>query len=138
MTVFTRQIATALRLIDKYGQYVTWQQNRADPFTPNPMPWLAEGNATAVNNRVKIAFLPNKRVGFETIVAAAMGQEIKTGSVIGYMAQVSFVPTTEDVVLRPAFGAAFSLGSGIQYRIAKIDELNVDGTPILYTVTFQV
>ncbi len=132
-TVFTRQIASAKRLLDKYGQFVTWQQNRA---VAGAVGWLASANTAPINNRVKIAFLPNSRVGFETMLAAAIGQEIKTGSVIGYMAQVTFVPTIDDVVLRPGFGASFVLGSGEALRPAKIDELNVDGTPILYTITF--
>jgi len=134
MTVFTRQIATATRLIDKYGQYVTWRQDKA---TAGAADWLS-GETAKTNNRVKIAFLPNKRVGYETMLAAALGQEIKTGSVLGYMASVTFVPTIEDVVLRPAFAAPFVLGTGIEYRISKIDTLDVDGTPILYTVTFAV
>lgn len=128
MTAFARQIATAKRLIAKNGQTVQWRQVRdaapADPLKP----WLASGNATNVDTDVKIAFLPNKRVGFETLIAAATGAEILTGSVIGYMAAVSFEPSKKDIVLR----------GGVVYRISKIDELNVDGAPILYTITFDI
>lgn len=128
MTVYARQIATAKRLIAAKGQSVIWRQVRdaapADPLKP----WIASGNAVSVDNTVKIAFLPNKRLGFETLIAAAIGREILSGSVIGYMAQVSFAPTKKDVVMR----------GDIPYRIVNIDELNVDGAAILYTIHFDV
>lgn len=127
MTVFNRQIATAKRLITKYGQSVVWQQIRDLPSIDSDEPWKAGGAATAVNITVKIVFIPNTRINYETLKAMIAGFEISTGQTLGYMAAQSFTPSRKDIVIR----------NGVQYRIEKVNELNVDGSPIIYTIAFN-
>lgn len=126
MTVFARQIATALRLIAKNGELCTWRSIPDGVSLDPTKPWL-KTNVEPIDTKVKIVILPNTRVTHETIKTLT-GTEVSIGEDYGLMAQVKFVPSKADVVID---------SSGRVKRIETIDILKPDGTPILYTVKFK-
>lgn len=124
MSVYVRQIATAQRLIAKYGQAVTWRQVRnAAPVDP-AQPWNV-ANAAPVNYPVKVVFLPPG--GQAQFIALMKETEIPEGTVQGLMAAVSFKPSVKDVVIR----------DNVELTIHSIDEIAPNGETILYTVIFK-
>lgn len=124
MARFDRQIATALRLIQKNGQLVQWvvKQNTQDPSQP----WL-EVEAAPVKHNVYICFLPVDKDNREFINFLRGSNELKIGSLIGLMGNVSFNPSGEDFVER----------DGATLPILNIDPLSPNGQKILYTVEFK-
>lgn len=125
MGVYDRQIATAKRLIAKFGQSVTWRVVADGTVSDADRPWL-ETPATPTDYTVAIAFLPLERQ-FQELLRYIKGAEVATGSIYGLMGAVTFTPSLRDVVLR----------SAKEYRIRSIDELAPNGEPILYTVEFD-
>lgn len=126
MGVFDRQIATAQRLIKKYGEQVIWQS--APDSEDNGQPWNPEP-VEPVDHRVVVAFFPtNSSIG--QLIRMMRNSDVPTGNELGYMAQVSgFVPSSLDTIVRK---------SGAVYRIKNIDPLDPNGEGvILYTLEFQ-
>lgn len=124
MARFDRQIATALRLIKKNGQLVQWRQlQRAD----DPSDPAAVIESDPVDRNVYICFLPVDKDNKEFINYLRGTNEIKMGSLIGLMGQVSFEPDAADVVMR----------DGKPLEIFNIDLLSPNGQKILYTVEFK-
>lgn len=124
MAQFDRSIATAKRLIAKYGQAVTWRQITDVLPDPNE-PWNP-GEPEIVNNTVVIAFLPVGKEQLETL-RLRPGTEVPKVSEMGYMfGGVEFEPNMKDVVVR----------NGVELSIVYIDELHPNGQEILYTVLF--
>lgn len=124
MARFDRQIATALRLIAKNGQVVTWQSVENAASVDPDQPWKPSGTTTT-ERTATICFLPINREGRETI-AYLKGSGVATGSVYGLMGNVNFTPTAKDVVLR----------DGVEMRIENVDLLSPNGQKILYTIEF--
>lgn len=125
MTLFARQQATAKRLIDKYGQAVTWRViNDAAPADPS-QPWKPTG-AAPTDYPVKIVFITTNRSGFETL-ARLLGAEIAVGNVDGLMAGLlPFDPKLKAEVIR-----------GTEtLKPQYVDTLAPDGAPILNTIRF--
>lgn len=121
---FDRQIATALRLIKKNGQLVQWRQfQRAD----DPSDPAAVIESAPVDRDVYICFLPVDKDNKEFINYLRGTNEIKMGSLIGLMGQVSFEPDAADVVMR----------DGKPLEIFNVDLLSPNGQKILYTVEFK-
>jgi hypothetical protein len=114
--------ATALSLIDEFGQAATWRQIRA---SGGPKPYDPTGR-TVVDFPVTLVFLPVKRIGRETVSQSATEQ--RKGGVRVFMGQVSgFVPSAKDVIVR----------GGKELRIASIQETNPAGTPVLYEIELE-
>ena len=127
MTVYTRQIETAIRLIKAKGAEVTWR-SIPDGVAADPnKPWEVTG-AAPVDHTVSIVFLPLTRLNMEFMRLLA-GTEIQIGDFYGLMASVDFTPAPTDVVID---------GTGMVCRISAIDVLKPDGTPILYTIVFKL
>ena len=136
MARFDRQIETALRLIAKNGELVTWRAiNDPTPTDPNDLaptdpnrPWLP-GAATLTDHDVIICFLPATSSNLRTYGSFSFMNktEVPSGLVIGLMGQVDFEPNLKDVVIR----------NGRELRIVDFDVLDPNGQKILYTVTFQ-
>lgn len=123
MGVFDRQVATALRLISKNGQAVTWRSlvNGA-PVDANK-PWKPSA-ATGTEHSVKIVFLPRKEQN-EKSIQYMEKSEVPTGLLKGLMGQVDFVPKLKDVIIR----------GSLQYEVETIDIIDPNGEGvILYTI----
>lgn len=126
MGVYDRQIATAKRLITKFGQSVTWQQITDGAPGDSSKPWKP-GAATTVENTVDIVFLPEDRRDYE-FLRALSGTSIPTGNLVGYMAATTFTPTLKDTVLR----GTEKLG------VKSIDPIAPNGEILLYIVRFEL
>ena len=125
MARFDRAIQTALRLIAKNGEKVTWRVINDAP-SPNPsQPWNP-GASTPEDKPATICFLPVDRQTQETFTFIK-GTEVPKGSVMGLMGQVPFDPNLKDVVIR----------DGKELRLAYIDVLSPNGQKVLYTMVFQ-
>lgn len=128
MALYDRQIETARRMIEKYGQSVTWRKI-TEILEDDDKPWEpSEGDEedSPVDVTVSICFLPmdlqNKK-----LVQYMTGKEVATGFLVGLMGEVSFSVDIKDTVVR---------GSEV-IKIASIDTLAPNGRPILYTIEFQ-
>lgn len=126
MGVFDRQIATAKRLIEKNGQTINWVQRPAGTVDPDT-PWLPTVGVP-VTYTPRIVFLPRSRLNYQLIRALnPNAPEVPGGTLYGLMAQVSFTPSKDDVVVR----------AGVEYRMIGIDPLSPNGEIILYTIDFS-
>lgn len=125
MARFDRQIATALRLIEKNGQLVKWRVVTA-PIPDPTRPW-ENGTETVVDNDCTICFLPITKEMRESLIFIR-GTEVPGGSVMGLMGKVdNFVPAVTDTVVR----------DGVVYTIKNIDILSPNGQVVLYTIEFK-
>jgi hypothetical protein len=125
MAEFDRQIATALRLIQKKGQKVVWRQLPAAVSDPL-QPWNG-GASVPVNNDVFICFVPVRDRETRKLFQYLTGTEIEIGQLAGLMGNVPFDPKPKDIVLR----------DGVELRIASLDLLSPNGQKILWTVEFH-
>lgn len=128
--VYERQIATATRLITKYGQLCTWRE----PGTPGGTP-ARPVDGVPDDYPVPIVFLSNaNQGGLATILSMLRDMDIPTGGVRGLMPAVPFTPTLKGRVSRaptftePALSIIDDKG---------IDVLNVNGEIILYYLRFS-
>ncbi len=120
---FDRQIETALRLIKKNGQSVTW---RKTAITVDPdMPWL-EVPAIVTDYSPDVCFLPIDKEGQEYL--SSLGNtEAVIGSYYGLMGKVAFTPAISDIVIR----------DGVTLEIKSIDLISPNGQKVLYTIIFN-
>jgi len=121
--VFATQIATAQRLISKFGQSCTWRKTAVS--TPNPAkPWeMIPGVATDVT--VKVVFVSKFKEHF--FLKYMANTEIPEGLFVGYMAAQSFTPAINDILIR---------GSET-LTIQAIDIVAPNGELILYIITVK-
>lgn len=123
MPVYSRQIATAQRLIKKKGQLVIWQKHSVT--VNDAQPWKVGNPVGAVPTfPVFIVFLPPKDADIHLLE----GTTVPEGKPRGLMGAVTgFIPAIDDYVLR---------GSET-LRIKDIVELNPNGeSVILYKIDF--
>lgn len=126
---YERQIATAKRLITKYGQACTWREPGA-PTGPanNPTPGLP------IDYSVNIAFLSNaNREGLAGLLSMFTDTEVPTSGVRGLMPAQPFTPTLMGKVARQRPFAAPGLNIVDKNGI---DALNINGEIILYFLRF--
>lgn len=130
MGTFDRQLASAKRLIAKFGQPAQWQQNG---FVADVnQPWEAVGTPQLFP--VQMAFLPYQRIGHD-FAAYLTKTEVPTGTIVGYMAGgLSFVPALADTVIRsdPELSA-----TPVTYLIDDIDRVAPNGQTVLWIVYFK-
>lgn len=125
MADYSRQIATAQRLIAKYGAACTWITSvEAAPNADTPH---IPGNVTETQHSVLAAVFP-----FDDQIRQTMdlrGRDVPQGSQYALMGQVDFSPAVTDLLRLP---------DGTDWRVMAIKELNPDNTGvILYTVLLQ-
>ena len=123
--VFERQIATARRLIDKYGETCSWQQpgDRDD----NVKPWHGSNIDAPDPVSVKIVFFPNGGDNsLSEVIAALADTNVNIASEYGLMAgDVSFNPATSDTLQD-------SQGNNVE--IVAITPLRPNGEVVLYKI----
>lgn len=127
MGVYDRQRNTAKRLIEKYGERVTWLKiENGAPVDPSK-PWNTPSIVPAELS-VNIAFFPTDST-VNPFLHYMTDKDVLTGSEIGYMATVDFEPSPQDTVRR---------SDGTIYQIEYIDPLRPNGEDtILYTIGFK-
>lgn len=119
---YARQIATARRLIAKYGMEVSWGVLQPASGTP----WRPQPTAEPIFTPVRMAFLPVGRVQLESY--AARGIEVTVGASLGYMASTPGVnPVPADFVRR----------DGEDYAVDYIDTIAPSGIAILYIMLLR-
>lgn len=123
MGTFDRQIATAQRLIKKYGQECTWKVANKAAGAHSWEPAAAADTDKTVN----ICFVAAKDRFVRQLFQALKGSEIQIGSLAGFMGEVDFEPSINDTVLR----------DGVLLSIESIDLLSPNGQKILYTIEFK-
>lgn len=121
---YTEDIKSAKDAIRRDGQKVIWRKFETSLIDP-AKPWLGE-NVIETEYQPYIAFVPQK-VALAEALREMQGSVTKTGKVSGLMAAVNFVPDTRDVVVR----------GNVTYQISSIDELNINGESILFTIDFK-
>ena len=124
MARFDRQIETALRLIKKNGQLIKWRQKQ---WTDDPLDPAAVIEAPPVDHDAYICFLPVDKDNKEFINYLRGTNEIKVGSLIGLMGNVSFIPDASDYVIR----------NNKPLEIFNLDLLSPNGQKVLYTIEFK-
>lgn len=121
MGQFDRAIASARRLIAKYGEACVWRKPADPDDAADAWRDVRDGDPTDVD--VKIAWFPPG--GQLAFLAAMTDTEVPAGTELGLMAPGDFEPLASDVLLRTG---------GVEAEITKIDRLAPDGTPVLYTI----
>lgn len=125
MGQYDRQIATAKRLIAKYGQSVTWRQIRNGAINNAATPW--KPSASEVTEKTaQIAFFPYTTEN-KQLLRHLLGTEVPVGSLTGYMPSVDFEPALKDTVVR----------DNKVLSIKSIDPISPNGQIILYTIQFE-
>lgn len=121
MTVYTRFIATANRLIDKYGMQVTWSKDVLTPVDVTK-PWLGSTNVPT-DYTPTIAFIPanGNMYGMEKYRSQIQAGEL---SLFGLMAPQEFEPELSDTLVR----------DGDTQVIKWIDEIKPADETVLYIV----
>lgn len=130
MAVYSRQIASAQRTIKRKGQLVTWKPLEASTTDPNVVAGASASRPKVIdtaiaNPDVRIAFFPVGKDKAESLRAS--GVEVTTGSQLGYMGAVDFVPNQKDSVLR----------NGVSMPIKHIEVIAPNGEAILYEIVFD-
>lgn len=124
MAQFDRQIATAIRLIKKYGQVIAWRQTLNEDDIVEP--WKEEAPDEVTPDKTpSIVFLYSDNKAEETL-GFMVGSDIPNGTLIGYMGSVDFTPSISDIVIRDSE----------VLRIKNINVLSPNGQIILYIIEF--
>lgn len=124
MGVYDRQIASAKRMIAKYGETVSWKV-KVESDQPSDTPWHSNP-PTEIEHSPKIAFFPNTG-SFAKAMQMMTGKEYSVGNVLGYMPAVDFKPDMTGEVIRK---------DGRKLEIKSIDEICPNGEVVLYTIEF--
>ena len=117
--MFSRQIATAKRLIQKNGQLVQWKQTVKD--VDDDKPWEQVETEPDLND-VYICFLSST----DPWLRYMKGADVPLGGIYGLMGQVDFDLSIADVVIR----------DGKELKIKEIDSFAPNGEIILNTIEF--
>lgn len=147
MGVYDRPIATAKRLIDKYGQQVTWRSIGSGTLLDPTKPWKGKtAVGTLQDYQVKIAFFNVSHVDAENQHMMNQGKLPNSsrvtvnsysdfgfsvqnvGNTLAYMAQVNFQPGFNDLVLR----------NGKEHRVVNINNIDPGGPVVLYIVELEM
>jgi hypothetical protein len=128
MSAFNRQIATAVRLIAKYGATCTWTK-RGDDTTPDASkPWKTAA-AEPTPYTVKIAMCRKGGSGWAyALIRLIQGTDVPAGKPKALLAagNLAFTPDSTDVVTL----------NGAKMKVETIDPIAPDGLPIIYIITF--
>lgn len=128
MTVYTPFIATAIRLIDRYGRTCYWQK---PPVYSGGTPGYPEVGANPDAIECRLAFFSPRDLdrGVMDFLGMMPGTEVPDNAQVGLLAGgISFTPeNTDRIYLNQALTQSLS--------IEKIDRIAPSGEPVLYFVT---
>lgn len=127
MGVYDRQIATALRLIERYGQVCEWHKDQVVPDDPN-RPWLGGGTVPDPHSP-SIAFLPatDGASGFGVSKFRGSDTEAASFNTFGLMGAQDFTPEVTDRLVR----------GGQPLVIVAVDTLAPNGEPVLHVLSIM-
>lgn len=128
MGVYDRPIATARRLIEKYGEECVWSKQADQDATNEDMPWRDVRAGDPWNTSVKIAFFPagGDSALAAVLVALADSPEVSISSEYGLMAgDYPFEPDVSDTLVN---------SKGDTVEIIKITPLKPGGPVVLYKI----
>lgn len=118
--VYELQIATAKRLIAKYGEACTYQTLTNN--VSQVLPW-EPGAYVSTETDINVVFQPLTRKGYETL-AKLTNLEVSTGHIEALFAgSQGILPQLQDIIIR----------AGVPWKIISIEELAPNGEQILYT-----
>lgn len=128
MTVYTPFIATAIKLIDRYGRTCYWQ--KPAPYSAGE-PGYPDVGALPNEIECRMAFFSPRDLdrGVMDFLGMMPGTEVPDNAQIGLLAGgISFTPeNTDHIYLDEALTQALA--------IEKIDRIAPSGEPVLYFVT---
>lgn len=124
MTVYSRQLATAKRIIAKKGESVSILLSSV--AQDQTKPWNTQ--TTGTTETAKMAFF-SVGTQVEKSLMLAANKPYPVGSLLGYMAYAGYDVDLNSVFTRSSDNATL--------RPINIDILNVNGEKILYTVVFK-
>lgn len=121
MAKYDRQVATAKKLIKKYGSIEIFRQIRdvADPEKP----WEDDGKVTT-DTPVYMVFINDSTSLAEVFAAYLAGTTIADGSTVVYIADFGLQPTNKDVLIK----------DGVEYRIESVETLKPATQTILHAL----
>jgi hypothetical protein len=121
-----RIINTALRLIKRNGQLVTWKKQNVQ-IANAAKPWQYSAGTLNPNSfQTYICFLPAGTSTFQALIHLIRGTDVPMGAPMGLMAPGAFTPEITDSVDK----------AGEILVIKSIDPLAPTGVPLLYTIEF--
>ncbi len=124
---YNKLIATALRLIDKFGQTVEWRQHLTTKPDPTK-PWIVADDAPTIY-KPRMVILPIEKDD-QVFLRQINGTEAKIGDMYGLIGRVTaFDPTAGQNTIKDANGAILT--------VLNTDKLAPSGVPLLYTVIFN-
>jgi hypothetical protein len=127
MGTFDRQIATAKRLIAKYGEDCLWQKPGEKDDAVKP--WVGSSVEPPDPVPVKIAFFPNGGDNSLAAVIAMLGDsDVNVASEYGLMAAVDFDPATSDTLTD---------SNNNNVEIVKMTPLRPNGEVILWKIWIE-
>lgn len=129
MGVYDRQIATAKRQIAAKGSSCVWSQMGQGTLADPNKPWIPS-EATPGEHSVRILFLPYS-TQTQAFLRSLGETDIKVGEDYGLMASVGFTPTQRAEIYAED-------GTTLLRKVSSYNLLAPDGTPILYTLRFEV
>ena len=124
MSVYDRQIASAIRLIKAKGQTVTWKKTNL--VQDSTQPWKTSDPSAAMHS-VAIVFLKPQSDFRNKMNHLLKGTDVPNGGVRGLMGAVDFTPDLTDVVIR----------NEVEMRIMNFDVIAPNGDAILYDIEFK-
>lgn len=108
MANYNRQIATAKRLIAKYGSKVTY--NRIRDVEANPeTPWIPGGPVTT-SKTIDAVFVNSSSTLAQTLAAFMAGTTIPDGQITVFIPDIGFAPSPKDTIIK----------DGVEYRFKGI------------------
>lgn len=105
---YKRQIATAKRMIKKYGTVVDYQRLR-EGVIDETKPWIDSGNLIETH-KVDAVFITGGSSLSETFAAFMAGTTIPEGKLTIYIPDIGFQPSPKDTIIK----------DGIEYRFSGV------------------
>jgi len=124
MGVLDRAVATALRLITKYGEACVWNQAATPVIANAAQPWIKTTGEPTPNN-VRILYTSDSSNAFAKLLA---GSIVEAGQNTAIMPAYNFTPADTDTVVR---------SDGTKLALESIRPVAPNGQVILWHLVFK-